>query len=181
MVLSSVPEQLVAGDTWRWTKEFANYPAPTWVVTYYFENAARQFNQAAVASSTAQALTIAAAVSALLPPGRYRWFARAVSGLISETIEGENGWVEVLPDPAAPGSRDHRSFARRALDAVQAQLEGKASSGQASFSIRDRTVSSFTLTELWKLKTDLEAQVRTEEKGGRAGADRKIKVRLKRG
>lgn len=181
MVLTSVPEQLVAGDTWRWTKDFANYPAPTWVVTYYFENSAKQFSQAAIASSTSHALTIAAAVSAQIPDGRYRWFARAVSGLVSETIDGENGWLEVLPDPAAAGSRDLRGFARRALDAVQAMLEGKATTGQASFSIRDRTVSSFTLTELWKLKTDLEAQVRTEEKGGRAGGDRKIKVRLTRG
>jgi hypothetical protein len=178
VIRDAVPLKLVAGDTWRWTRSFGNYLAPTWVVTYYFENQNKQFSQAAVASSTAHALTIPAATSALLPAGRYRWFARATDGAVIETIDKENGWLDVLPDPAASGTRDQRSWARRALDAVMATIEGRATSDQQSFSIRDRTVSRMTYMELSQMKKDLEAQVRTEEAGAKAGLGRRLKVRF---
>jgi hypothetical protein len=156
---------LVAGDTWRWTRTFADYPAPTWTVTYYFENQEKQFSAAATASGTDHAISIAATSATDYPPGRYRWFARAVSGLISETIAGESGWLEVEPDPAVAGTRDHRSFARRALDAIEATIEGRATSGQLSFAIRDRTVQSFTIEELHEA-------ARHDEKRGASGGRR---------
>lgn len=180
MIRTSVPAELVAGDTWRWTRDFADYPAGTWTVTYYFENERKQFSKAATVSGTAHAVQIDATDTTGYPPGRYRWFARAVSGSIVETIDGEDGWLEVLPNPAATGTRDLRTWSRRALDAVLAAIEGKATSAQQSFSIASRTVASYTLTELWKLKADLEAEVRTEEQKPTPGGNRNIKVRLKR-
>lgn len=181
MILDAVPKTLVAGDTWRWTRTFADYPATTWTVTYYFENQEKQFSAAATASGTDHAISIAATSTTNYPPGRYRWFARAVSGLISETIAGESGWLEVEPDPAVAGTRDHRSFARRALDAIEATIEGRATSGQLSFAIRDRTVQSFTIEELLKLRDTMKNEVRAEEGGSAAAQGRYIKVRLTRG
>lgn len=181
VILDAVPQKLVAGDTWRWTRTFADYPAGTWVVTYYFENATKQFSSAASASGTDHAVSIAATLTVDYPPGRYRWFARAVSGAIVETIDGENGWIEVEPNPAASGTRDLRSFARRALDAIEATIEGRATSGQLSFAIRDRTVQSFSIVELLQLRTQLRNEVKVEEAGSAAGAGRYIKVRLGRG
>lgn len=178
MIRSSVPSQFVAGDTWRWTRSFSDYPAPTWTVTYYFENETKQFSAAATADGTSQAVSIAAATTADYPAGRYRWFARAVSGAIEETIADENGWLEVLPNPAATGTRDHRSWARRALDAVQAAIEGRATSDQQAFSIGSRTVSRMPYPELKQMKEDLEAQVRAEEAGSGAGLGRRIKIRF---
>jgi hypothetical protein len=180
LILDAVPQSLVAGDTWRWTRTFADYPAGTWAVTYYFENQAKQFSTLATASGTDQAVSIPAATTADYPPGRYRWFARAVAGLISETISGETGWLEVTPNPATAGSRDIRSFARRALDAIEATIEGKATSGQLSFAIRDRTVQSFTLEELMKLRDQMRLEVRSEEARSGSGKGRIIKVRLSR-
>jgi hypothetical protein len=181
VILSAVPLTVVAGDSWRWTRDFADYPAPTWTVTYYFENELKQFSSAATASGTSQAVSIDATTTGAVPPGRYRWFARAVNGSIIETIPNENGWIEVQPDPSKTGTRDLRSWARRALDAVLATLEGKASSGQQTFAIKDRTVSSYTLTELMQLKKELEQQVRIEEKGSSAGLGRKLQIRIGRG
>lgn len=180
MIRTVMPEKLVAGDTWRLQREYSNYAPGTWTVTFYFENQTKQFSQAAATSGTGFLMTIDATTSAALPAGRYRWYARAVAGAIVETIEGEDGWIEVLPNPAAAGARDLRSFARRALDAVQAAIEGKASSAQQSFAIANRSVSSYTLDELWNLKTKLEAQVRTEESGANSPKGRIIKGVLKR-
>lgn len=178
MIKSSVPDQFSAGDTWRWTKSFADYAAPTWTITYYFENDKKAFSIAGVGTGTSHAFSIAAATTAGYLPGRYRWFAKATDGTIVETIDGENGWIEILPNIAGTGQRDHRSFARRALDAVEATIEGKATTAQQSFSIASRTVSSYTLAELWQLKKDLEAQVRAEESGSKAGLGRRIKIRF---
>jgi hypothetical protein len=180
VIEETVPLKLVAGDTWRWTRDLSDYPATIWAVTYYFEKADKKFDAMASADGSSHAVSIAAATSTEYPPGRYRWFARAVAGAIVETIEDEEGWLEVLPNPAATGTRDPRSWARRALDAVEATIEGRASSGQLAFSIKDRNVSSFTLTELMDLRKHLKGEVRSEEQGDKAGAGRQIKARLKR-
>lgn len=178
MILSAVPEKLVAGDTWRWLRSFSDYPAPTWVVTYYFENSLKAFSQAASASGADHSVTITAAASAGITAGRYRWFARAVAGAIAETIPKEEGWLEVEPNIGAAGTRDLRSVSRRTLDALDATLEGRATSDQLAMSINGRSISRTPLEELLKWQAQLRSKVQGEE--GRSGSGRIIKVRLSR-
>lgn len=178
MILTAVPQKLVAGDTWRWLRSFASYPAPTWAVTYYFENTLKAFSQAAVASGTDQSVTILAVTSAAIPPGHYRWFARAVAGAITETIPNEEGWLEVQPDPGAAGMRDARSVARRTLDALEATLEGRATNDQLAMTINGRSIQRTPIEELIKWQAQLRSKVAGEE--GRSAAGRIIKVRLSR-
>lgn len=180
MILSQVPPQLVAGDTWRWERSFSDYPAPTWTVTYYFENAAGQITAVASASGSQHLVSVPAATTQGYAAGRYRWVARASDGTTVETIEGENGWIDILVNPAAAGNKDHRSWARRTLDAVEATIEGRASNDQLAMSIGSRSISRIPLNELWQLKKNLEAEVRTEEAASAAGLGRNIKVRLTR-
>lgn len=173
-----VPSELVVGDTWRWTREWADYPASTWAVTFYFDSPLGTFSQLATASGTTHSVTIASATTAGFKPGRYRWVARGVSGGVTETIE--SGWLEVLANVAAGNKADHRTWARRALDAVKATIEGRASSDQQAMSIAGRSISRMTYVELRQMQTDLEAQVRTEEQGSAAGIGRNIRVRFGR-
>ena len=181
MIRDAVPAKFNAGDTWRWTRDLSDYPATTWSVTYYFENEARQFSQAATADGTSHAVVIAAATSADIPAGRYRWFARAVSGSISETIEGEDGWLEVLPNPAATGTRDHRTWARKALDALEAALLGNATADQLAVTINGRSISRIPLAEKTAWRDKLRTEVAAQEAGTNASKGRFIKVRLGRG
>lgn len=176
--MNSIPAQLIAGDTWAWSREFADYPAPTWVATVYFENAAGSFSAAATASGSDHAFSIDAATTGGKAAGRYKWSVRVASG--SEAYTVESGWVDVLTNPAAAGNRDPRSWARRALDAVEAAIESRATSDQLSFSIRDRSVARHTLVELRQLRTELRQEVRTEERGEAAGLGRNIKTRFSR-
>lgn len=178
---TSVPAELVAGDTWRWTRDLPDYPAGTWALTYYFECPAGEFSVAATTDGTVHSVTIAATDTAGYAPGRYRWFARAVSGAIVETVAGEEGWLQVTADPAATGKRDWRSDARKMLDAVTATLLGRATSDQLAMSLNGRSISRTPLSELREWKTQLEAEVRTEELGDRAGLGRDIRVRMVRG
>lgn len=179
MILDKVPDTFVAGDTWRFTRSFGDYPAPTWVVTYYFENATGSFSSLAVASGASQAVTIASATTAVILPGKYKWFARAVSAGITETIPKEEGWLTVEPDIAATGTRDHRSDARKMLDAINATLLGRATDDQLAMAINGRSIQRTPLPELVAFRAQLRTEVRTEESA--SSSSRYIRVRLGRG
>lgn len=171
--------KLTSGDTWSWTQSLADYPATSWTLTFYFENGSAKFTAQATANGDDHLITVPAAATADLEAGRYHWIARVTDG--SRVYSIADGWTTVLPNPASLANQDRRSWARRALDAVEATIEGRASSDQLSFQIKDRAVSRIPVAELWQLRQDLKAEVRTEERGAKAGLGRYIKTRFGRG
>jgi hypothetical protein len=179
MTATSVPKTLIAGDTWQFTLSFADYLAPTWTAAIYFQNAADAKSATASASSSDHAFTISAIDSATYKPGRYKWSVRVTSGSSSFTVG--SGWIDIDADPGSTGSRDLRSWARRALEAVEATLEGRANDAQQSMSIKDRSLSHYSLKELQELHTWLKSKVGTEELGADAGKGRRIGARFSRG
>lgn len=179
MTATRPPSTLTAGDTWSWTSSFADYEAPTWGATVYFENAAASFSATAADSGSDHAFSIAAATTTPLKAGRYKWSIRVNDG--TSYFTAEEGWIEVKADPAATGNRDPRTWARRTLDAVEATLEGRATDGQLAHTIKDRSISRIPIPELMDLRTQLRQEVRTEEQGESAGLGRNIKTRFSRG
>jgi len=170
---------LTAGDTWSWTRELADYPAPTWTATVYFAQSSGSFEATATADDVAHAFSITAATTASKAAGKYKWSLRVSDGTNAYTVE--EGWVEVLANPAASGGRDPRSWARRTLDAVEATLEGRATDGQLAHTIKDRSISRIPIPELIDLRNKLRAEVKTEERGNDAGLGRNMKTRFSRG
>jgi len=171
----NLPASLIAGDTWQWTDEFADHPAPAWVVTYYFEMLGSTFNVVAAASGSAHQATIAAATTAGYKPGRYGWFARAISAGVAKTIAQGELVVEI--DPAAAGTADRRSWARKTLDAVEAALLAFATTNIQSYTINGRAVARGDLEALKKWRNDLRAEISTTDP---KGSGRTIKLRLTR-
>lgn len=169
----------VAGDTWAWTRNYGNYPAPTWTATFYAEMKGSQFSSVAVPVGTTQSFSIAAAVTAGYKIGHYKWWIRVTDGTSSYVIE--EGWLDVTADPAAAGTRDQRTWARRTLDALECTLEGRATSDQLAMTINGRSLSRIPLQELLAWQDRLRNQVRTEEQGATGGSGRNIKVRFSRG
>ncbi len=156
------PDQLIAGDTWRWTRDLADYPAGTWTLTYYFENKDGIYSKSATASGTTQSISIDAATTATYKPGRYRVFARATDGTTTETVASETGWLDILPDYTAAGNYDHRSWAGRVLDALKATYEGTASMDQLSMSVSGRSISRMSKAELRQEIEAFERRVQRE-------------------
>jgi hypothetical protein len=175
---TSIPATLTAGDTWTFTFSHADYSAPTWDATIYFENAAATFSAAAIDDGSDHEFTIAAAITAAKPAGRFKWSIRVSDGTDSYTIE--TGWVQVITDPAAAGTHDPRSDSRKLLDALNATLLGRATSDQLAMSLNGRSISRTPLPELRQWRDQLKQEVRTEEQGERAGLGRNIKVRFAR-
>lgn len=179
VIPSQIPASLIAGDTWAFTRDYGNYPQPTWVATFYAEFSGSQFSAAAVASGTTQSFSIAAGTTGGYKIGRYKWWVRVTDGTSSYTVE--DGWVDVKADPAAAGTRDQRTWARRTLDALECTMEGRASSDQLNMTINGRSLSRIPLQELLVWQDRLRNQVRTEEGGATGGSGRNIKVRFSRG
>lgn len=176
-MLDKLPAELVAGDTWAWTRDLPDYPAPTWDATVYFENAAGTFSAAATDSDTAHAFSIDAATTLGKKAGRYRWSVRVTDGTTVSTVE--SGWVEVRIDPAAAGNSDPRSYWRKLLDAIDATLLSQATSGQLAMSLNGRSISRIPFNELSQERDKIAARVRAEESGAPAASRRTIKLRFR--
>lgn len=174
----TVPKQLIAGDTWTWTRSLGDYPAGTWTATIYFESKDGVFSVAGSASGTTHSFTIAAATTTSYTPSLYGWRLRVTDGSTTTTVE--SGMLEVLVDPAKAGKTDTRTWARRTLEAVEAFLEGNASTAQASMSVAGRQISRWSLEELTKWRDKLKTEVASEDQGSSAGRGRDIKVRFAR-
>lgn len=172
----NTPTSLIVGDTWQWDADYADYPRPTWAATAHFENAAEKFSVASTANGAAQRFAKTAAESATLKAGRYYVQVRVTDGTASHTVE--SGWCDVLPNPAASTKADHRSWARRTLEAIEAFLEGNATTAQQAMSIQGRSISRWSLSELTQFRNDLRGEVRSQEQAERAGLGRDIKVRF---
>lgn len=177
-VPSSIPRELVAGDTWAWTRDLGDYPASTWTATAYFENKDGVFQAAGVADGDTHTFTIAAATTTTVKPGRYGWRLRVTDGTTTTTVE--NGISEVLVDPAKAGKVDTRSWARRTLEALEEFLETNAATSQATFSIGGRSVARWQISELTKWRKELQQEVKAEDLGANAASGRNIKVRYGR-
>lgn len=175
----TVPASLLAGDTWVWTRDYGDYPQPTWTATLWAEFSGSQFSAVATASGTTQSFTVASTVTATYKTGRYKWWVSVTDGTSRYTVE--TGWFDVNPDPAAAGTRDQRTSARRILDAIVCTLENRASSDQLAMTINGRSLSRIPLQELLAFYDKFRQQVRTEEQGATGGSGRNIKVRFSHG
>lgn len=174
----TIPAKLTAGDTWAFTFSHGDYAAPTWDASIYFENATGTFSTTAADDGSDHAFTIAAATTAGKAPGRYKWSIRVSDGTSVYTVE--TGWTEVVADPAATGTHDPRSDARRLLDALNATLLGRATSDQLAMSLNGRSISRTPLSELREWRDQLKQEVSGEEAGADRSKGRYIKVRLAR-
>lgn len=177
-MLDQVPSALVSGDTWAWTLSIPGYEAPTWTASVYFQNSAAAFSATASASGSDHAFSVSAATTTTYAAGRYRWTVRVTDGSAVTTIE--SGWVDVARNPAAAGTHDHRSWARRTLEAVEAFLEGNASTAQQAMTIQGRSLTRWSIAELTKWRDRLKSEVTGEEASTNAGKGRTIKLRFKR-
>lgn len=165
---TQVPDTLIAGDTWEWTRTLSDYPAGTWTGVYYFEKADANFSASATASGTDFAVTVAAATTAAYRSGKYRWRFLVTSGSVRNTVE--EGWLEVLPDPAAAGNVDHRTTARVMLDNIETYLRDPTNIAAASYSIGGRSLSRWSRSELIAERSRLQQEVRSEEAVERTAA-----------
>lgn len=158
------PPIINAGDTVRWQKTLPNHPATDgWALRYTFINGAAKFTlQSTPAEGQADhALQASAATTALWPPGQYDWICRAE--LADEAYTVATGRTTIAPDAANQLVLDKRSPSRRTLDAIEATIEGRASSATAEYEINGRRMRYIPISELFALRDRYRAEVARED------------------
>lgn len=178
---SNEPLSLRVGDTWKWTRTLADYPAPTWVLKYRFKNATSYFEITAAASGTDHAVTEAAATTAARTAGTYTWMAW-VEGGSSEKYTVDTGSITLDPDyRSGTAAYDGRSHARKMLDAIEAWLESH-DPAVAEYEIAGRRMKYIPLAELVKLRNRYRLEVQAADNADAIakgeGTGRKIQFRV---
>lgn len=165
---TQVPDELIAGDTWEWTRDLSDYPASTHSAAWYFEKVDQNFSVSAGETGDMFTGTVAAATSATYRAGRYRWrlVVTRTADSVRKTVE--SGWIEVRPDPAAAGNVDHRTTARVMLDNIDAYLKDPTNLAASSYAIGGRSLSRWSRADLLVERSQLMAQVMREERAERA-------------
>lgn len=173
------PTALRAGDTWQWRREdLADYPASAWTLTYYFRNAANKFDVAASADGDAYAVSVAKATTAGRTAGWYDWDAYVEDATDRHHVG--SGRLEIKPNLAIDKVIDARSFARTLLDAVEAALLSRASTGQLDLveaTLADRGLK-YSPGALIKLRSQLQGEVKREAAAQNGTDLRRVLVRF---
>jgi hypothetical protein len=159
--VAQIPAELIAGDTWEWSRDLEDYPAPTWDAVWHFEKADYNFSVSATDDGTAHAATVAAATTAVYRPGRYRWRLVVTSSTARKSVE--QGWLEVIPDPAAAGNLDHRTTARVVLDHINAYLKDPTNLTAANYALGGRSLSRWSRADLLVERDKWIAEARSED------------------
>ena len=186
----NIPATLRAGDTITWDETVSDYPA-TSGYTLAFVLYAYGKNPITITASSSGAdytVSIVPATSRAYVPGVYTWqaYVYKASGTpetITEKYSIAKGQVTILPDlTQASIGVDHRSHVKKVLDAIEALMEGRATSVEMSYSIGNRALSKMSPEELIKWRSHyLFAYENELEAEGLAGENpRRVGVRFNR-
>ncbi len=154
------PRKITAGNSYSWTVSSSDYPASDgWVVSYSLSNTNEQFDITSVANGDDHDATILSASSQKYVAGVYDLVGFAV--LSGERKIFYSQPCEIKPDPAS--MNDHRSYAKRIVDAIEATIEGKASADAQSLAINGKTLTRYPIADLLVFRDRFKREVATED------------------
>lgn len=174
----SLPARLSAGDTLDSCFVLAEFPvADGWDLAFFLVSRTRQIRLCAIPDCDSHRLLVDSMTSSMWAPDRYVW--QACVERIGDRHTVASGRIEILPNLATSfGGADLRSHARRTLEAIEATIEGRASSDILSYQIAGRELRKIPLTELLTLRDHYRRDVRAEEAAEAAAAGRLPKNKI---
>jgi len=167
--IRTIPNALTAGDTVLWSIDLPAYsPADGWALALYLHLAGAVVQTLESAPSptdpNGHEVRIAAAVTAELTPGDYRYVATVSNGTERYTVG--SGVLKVLIDPAnPPAGYDPRTHAEKGLAAVEAVLEGRLGDSIVEYEIDGVKAKHLPHADLLKLRGVYRGMVRRERGG----------------
>jgi hypothetical protein len=166
-IQTTEPASLVAGDTAKWLKTLADYPASEgWALTYTLVNAAQRVTFTAAAQGDSYLVNVLPATTAAWVKGDYSY--RASVSKAGEVFTVATGRISIAA--AFSAAQDDRSQARRTLEAINATLEGRATSATAEYEIAGRKLKYIAVPELLSLRDRLRRDVAAEDAATLAAA-----------
>lgn len=160
IIPTTEPATLLAGDTAKWLKTLAEFPASeAWVLTYTLVSAAARITFAASSSGDDYLVNVSAATTAAWASGAYEW--RAQVSKSGEVFTVATGTIAVQPSFAS--AVDNRSHARKALSNIEAYLENSANLTASMYEIAGRKLQRISLPELLALRDKYKGEVARED------------------
>ena len=108
-------------------------------------------------------MKIPSATTAAYANGDFHWYAFITRTSDSERIAVDDGYAKIKID-FTDTNADHRSHAKKVLDAIEAVLENRASQDQMSYSIAGRSLSRMSITDLMMFRDRYRAEYNQELK-----------------
>lgn len=179
------PETLVAGDTLKFQIEpTGDYtPENGWAMAYFIRGNGTQMAQKYTSSPDSGnfIFEVAARDTVEWTVGKYRFEAYVFKDMERHRVD--YGDFEIKPDfQTGNAALDTRTDNQKALDAINAVINGTASVSARQFQIGGKSIERFSLKELQEAQTLLERKVAKEkqiEKDKRDGTNSSlIKVHL---
>ena len=160
------PDRLLAGDTWRWDRSFADYLASDgWTLSYSFRGPGK-LDVDATTNGAGWSITVAA-TKTVLPEGTYVWSARvSLSGEVHTVAEGT---VYVAPSLLNTQAIERQLWAEATLPKVEAVLFKRADDSILEYEIAGRKLKHYSFDELWKFRAWLRTEVARKRTKGRSG------------
>lgn len=164
------PDLLVIGDRWTWRRPdlVADYPTADYALTYEFHEdsgggGSHKFSITATETTDDYLIEIASATTATYATGDFHWYAFITRTSDSERIAIDDGYAKIELN-FADTNADHRSHAKKVLDAIEAVLENRASQDQMSYSIAGRSLSRMSIDDLMRFRDRYRAEYNRELK-----------------
>lgn len=164
------PDLLVIGDRWTWRRPdlVADYPTADYALTYEFHEdsgggGSHKFSITATETTNDYLIEIASATTATYATGVFHWYAFITRTSDSERIAIDDGYAKIELN-FADTNADHRSHAKKVLDAIEAVLENRASQDQMSYSIAGRSLSRMSIDDLMRFRDRYRAEYNRELK-----------------
>jgi hypothetical protein len=165
-VTDNTPGQIIAGSTHVWTVSLPSFrPADGYALEFHLAGASYVGVDATVLDDDTFQVKIVPADTTSFPAGIYGRQYRATKG--SDIYVELEGTVEVRTLLGA--SLDTRSQARRIVDAIDALIEGRATSDQMSYQIGNRALARIPLPDLRQMREYYARIVAAESRNGRQG------------
>ncbi len=168
---STEPAVFTAGDTLKFTRSLADYPAGEgWVLSYTLVNSASKISFSAATYGDDYLVTVSAATTTSWAAGAYTWVSRVTN--LTETFTVSNGTLTILPNLAAVGitTYDGRSDARIILDSLLAAYKAHSVAGSAhvgEYEIAGRRMKYRNAAEILQQISHWQTIVAAEERAER--------------
>ncbi len=182
-LLTRVPREIVRLSTPSWRFEDPEFtPADGWTLEYFFEGPS-ELNITAAPDGAGHLVELTALQTAIAT-GSYGWQAIAsrATPKLERILVGTGRTEFVLNYGVDTSTGPNKSHAQRMVEAIEAQLEGRATDGQRSMSINGRSLDRIPVLELMELRRVYRMELRSEEaaiaQGVTPGKRRRIKVRF---
>jgi hypothetical protein len=144
------PEIITQGETYKFSITLSDYSSPEWTASMLFTSADNAYEVTGTSTGTKHDFKITPAVTATYDDGSYRYRISVTDG--DDVYTANAGYATVLLDPTVPGNS--MSHVEKTLQALNATIEGKATSDILNYSIRGRSVGRMSPEELlsWRDK-----------------------------